>query len=124
MKCSVGIDIVSIARIEDMANRHGERFYNRIYTLQEIEYCTSKKGKFLHLAARFAAKEAFVKAVGTGFRFGIAWKDIEVSHNNFGKPFLQLHGKALEQANNQNFNHFEISLTHDRTFAAAIVIAL
>lgn len=124
MKWSIGIDVVSIERIEKLTSRHAERFFKYVYTPQEVTYCLQRrKTSALHFAARFAAKEAFVKAIGTGFRYGIAFKEIEVVHDPLGKPLLVLHGKALERARLQGFERFEVSLSHDRLIATAVVLA-
>lgn len=124
MKWSIGVDVVSIGRIEQLASRHAERFFKHVYTPAEVEYCLKKKKtSSLHFAARFAAKEALVKAIGTGFRDGIGFREIETIHDPLGKPMLVLYGKALEHARLQGFSCFELSITHDPLVAIAVVLA-
>lgn len=115
----VGIDIIEIARIRATVDRFGERFLNRVFGAAERERYGRRPSE---LAARFAAKEATMKALGTGVR-GIRWRDIEVLPNRRGKPIIVLHGTALERARRLGFRHFAVSLTHSRTEAMAIVVA-
>ncbi len=115
----VGIDVVEIDRVAAVLQRHGERFLRRVYTERERErYGT----RVQELAARFAAKEATMKALGTGIR-GVRWRDIEVLPNRRGKPILVLHETALRRANLLGLTHFTVSLTHSRGDAMAIVVA-
>ena len=115
----VGIDVIEIERIRRTLERHGERFLQRIYSPRERErYGT----RVQELAARFAAKEATMKALGTGIR-GIRWRDIEVLPNHRGKPILVLHETAQRRARLLGFTHFAVSLTHSRGDALAIVVA-
>src|SRR5262245_1497671 len=104
----VGIDVIEIARVRGVLDRHGERFLQRIYTDRERE---RYRGRVQELAARFAAKEATMKALGTGIR-GVRWRDIEVLSNRRGKPIVVLHGTALDRANQLGLVHWSISLTH------------
>lgn len=115
----VGIDIIEIARIRDVLERFGDRFLNRIYTERERERYGRRPAE---LAARFAAKEAVMKALGTGIR-GVRWRDIEVLPNRRGKPIVVLHGTAAARAKLLGFTHLAISLTHSRTDAMATVVA-
>lgn len=115
----VGIDIIEIARVRGVLERHGDRFLNRVYTARERERYA---GRVQELAARFAAKEATMKALGTGIR-GVRWRDIEVLPNRRGKPIIILHETALRRAHALGLNHFAISLTHSRGDAMAIVVA-
>lgn len=117
---SVGIDIIEIARIARVLEDFGERFLQRIYTEREQERCRSRVAE---LAARFAAKEATSKALGTGIR-GIRWREMEVLANRRGKPVLVLHGQAAQRAAKLRLVSFDVSLTHSRTEAMAIVVAL
>ncbi len=115
----VGIDVIEIDRIRQVLDRHGERFLNRIYTERERE---RYRGRVQELAARFAAKEATMKALGTGIR-GVRWRDIETLSNRRGKPIIVLHDTAMRRARLLGLNHWSISLTHSRGDAMAIVIA-
>ena len=115
----VGIDIIEIVRVQRVLERHGDRFLTRVYTPRERE---RYGGRPHELAARFAAKEATMKALGTGVR-GVRWRDIEVLPNRRGKPILILHETALRRADLLGLRHWTISLTHSRGDAMAIVIA-
>ena len=117
---SVGIDVIEIARIDRTLSDFGERFLRRVYTEEERERC---RWGVSELAARFAAKEATSKALGTGIR-GIRWKEMEVLANRRGKPVLVLHGSAAARAATLRLVSFDVSLTHSRTEAMAIVVAL
>lgn len=114
----VGVDIIEIGRIERAAERWGDTFLHRVYTEPELQlYGTSPSS----LAARFAAKEAVVKALGTRER-GIGWKDIEILSEPNGKPVVNLYNKAREQANDLGLGRFAITLSHSREYAVAFVI--
>jgi holo-[acyl-carrier protein] synthase len=115
----VGIDVIEIERIVNVLNRFGERFLHRIYTPAERERYGARPAE---LAARFAAKEATMKALGTGIR-GVRWRDIETLSNRRGKPILVLHETARARAELLGLRHFTISLSHTRTEATAIVVA-
>lgn len=115
----VGIDVIEIARIRATLDRYGDRFLERIFSARERDRYGRRPSE---LAARFAAKEAVMKALGTGVR-GVRWRDIEVLPNRRGKPIIVLHGSALERARLLGFRHFAISLTHSRTEAMAAVVA-
>jgi holo-[acyl-carrier protein] synthase len=114
-----GIDVIEIERIEAAATRWGDRFLQRIYTDGERRYC---QGKPRRLAGRFAAKEAASKALGVGVRY-IHWREIEILPDARGKPRLTLHGRAAEVAARLGLTGFEVSITHSRTDAIAVVIA-
>lgn len=115
----VGIDIIEIERVGQVLAKHGQRFLERVYTPRERErYGT----RVQELAARFAAKEATMKALGTGIR-GVRWRDIEVLPNRRGKPILILHETARRRAAMLGLTHFSISLTHSRGDAMAVVVA-
>jgi holo-[acyl-carrier protein] synthase len=116
----VGMDLVEIARIRDLIDSRGDKFLCRIYTAEELKQCN---GRVESLAARFAGKEALVKALGTGLR-GFRWKDVEVIREASGRPRLTLHGRAAQLANEMGYSRFEISLTHTSSIAGAVVIAL
>ena len=117
-----GVDIIECARIQKVMERD-LGFKDKIFTTGEIEYCESKsRNKFQHYAARFSAKEAVMKAIGTGWRFGVRFADIEVYHNELGQPFIRLHGKAKELAEQEGFSKIHVSLSHVKELTTAIVI--
>ena len=120
----IGIDVVEVARIEDAIGRHGEPFLQRIFTAGEREYCESRKHPALHYAARFAAKEAAVKALGTGIGAHASLRDLEVVRDAAGAPGLQLGGAAAAYAREHGITGILVSLTHARAYAAANAIAL
>jgi holo-[acyl-carrier protein] synthase len=117
---AVGIDIIEIARIQRTYDDFGERFLNRVFTERERD---RYRGRVNELAARFAAKEATSKALGTGI-IGIRWREMEVLPNRRGKPVLILHGQAAERARMLGLTDFSVSLTHSRTDAMAFVVAV
>ncbi len=126
MIIGIGQDICDVKRIETTINRFGERFKNRIYSMREIKKCESRFNSIDSYARRFAAKEACSKALGTGFKKGVFYKDIEVINLKSGKPTIELKGGALDQfkkitINNKNAT-IEISLTDDKKLALAVVI--
>lgn len=123
MVIGVGIDIVSTERIKHSIERYGERFHKRIYTPGEIEYCSSRKYPHLHYAARFAAKEALVKALGTGFRYGIKHTEIETVLNGLGKPDILLYDTTAAISRQKGITRLSLSLSHNDEQATAIVIA-
>ncbi|MDP2659828.1 MAG: holo-ACP synthase [Dehalococcoidia bacterium] len=116
---SVGVDIIEIPRVAEAVTRWGERFLSHVYTPLEVAFC---RGRVPELAARFAAKEAVSKALGTGMR-GVAWKEIEVIPDRRGKPHVRLHGQAKQLADELGLTHFAISLSHSREHAIAFVTA-
>jgi holo-[acyl-carrier protein] synthase len=115
-----GVDIIEIARIERTLRDFGERFLQKVYTERERERYA---GRVSELAARFAAKEATSKALGTGIR-GIRWREMEILSNRRGKPLLVLHGGAARRADDLGLVAFDVSLTHSRTEAMAFVVGL
>ncbi|HNM78670.1 MAG TPA: holo-ACP synthase [Tepidiformaceae bacterium] len=117
-KFAHGIDIIEIDRVADVISRHGDRFLNRVYTPDEIAHC---RGRIPELAARFAAKEAVMKALGTGVR-GVGWRDIEVLPNRRGKPLVFLYGRGAKRAEEIELRGLEISLTHSNELAMASVV--
>ena len=126
MIIGIGQDICDVKRIETTINRFGERFKNRIYSMREIKKCESRFNSIDSYARRFAAKEACSKALGTGFKKGVFYKDIEVINLKSGKPTIELKGGALDQFKKITINNkdasIEISLTDDKKLALAIVI--
>jgi holo-[acyl-carrier protein] synthase len=117
----IGTDIIEVARIKTVMERD-IGFREKIFTPGEIAYCETKKFKYENYAARFSAKEAFLKAIGTGWRFGIRFADIEVFHDDFGKPMIRLTGKAEEVSENECFSKIHVSLSHIKEMATAVVI--
>ena|SRR5688572_6974831 len=122
MITGIGIDVVQNDRIRGSLERFGDRFLNRIYTEREIEYCRKTGQPEIHYAARFAAKEAAFKALGTGWAAGVKWKDVEVVRLQSGKPELHLYGDALAHATSAGAKRFYVSLTHDQLVSCAVVI--
>lgn len=117
-----GVDLVEIARVWAAIVRHKERFLERVFTPREIAQCSERMES---LAARFAAKEATAKALGTGiWRHGIGWTDIEVVRLEHGAPSLHLHGAARERARQLGWSTWTVSLSHDRDRAIAFVVAM
>jgi holo-[acyl-carrier protein] synthase len=119
----VGIDIVECLRIASMIERHGELFITRVYTDDEIEYCTARKAATQHYAGRWAAKEAVLKALGTGWRRGIGWRDIEIKNNAKGAPTVHLRGGARDAMERAGISRMHVSISHCRSFAVAYVVA-
>jgi len=119
-----GIDLVDFPRIEEMAKQHGERFLNRIFTAAEQAYAEANKNGIEKLAGRFAAKEAILKLMGTGWRGKIAWTDIEIVNNPAGQPEVTLRDEVKEIAENLGIKHISVSITHTANFAIASAVAL
>ena len=117
-----GIDLVEIYRIRQSVDRFGARFLNKVYTGAEQEYCLRKRNSAESLAARFAAKEAGAKALGTGMSHGVTWLEIEVVRQPGGRPTLRFHGRAAEMARRLNAQHAVLSITHTREMAMASVV--
>ena len=117
-----GIDLAEVDRIQASIERHGQRFIQRIYTPGEIAYVERKANRYERYAARFAAKEAGMKAIGTGWRRGVTWHDFEVANLPSGRPTLQLHGKAAEFAAQLGVKRVSLSLTHTAAHGMAFVI--
>jgi len=119
-----GIDLVDFTRIEKLLNQHGKRFLNRIFTTAEQKYAQANKNHTEKLAGRFAAKEAILKLLGTGWRGEIAWTDIEVVNNPAGQPEVSISGEVKKIADNLGINRISISITHTANFAIASAVAL
>lgn len=117
-----GIDLTEIPRIQHSMDRFGARFLNRVYTAAEQAYCLRKKQAAESFAARFAAKEAGAKALGTGISHGVSWLEIEVVREPSGRPTLRFHGRAAERAERMGVRHSALSLTHTSTLAMASVM--
>ena len=119
-----GIDLVDFPRIGKMIDDHGERFLARVFTQAEQKYADSNKNKTEKLAGRFAAKEAILKLLGTGWRGKIAWTDIEVVNNSMGQPIVNLSGEVERIAKKLGITQISISITHTANFAIASAVAL
>jgi holo-[acyl-carrier protein] synthase len=117
-----GVDLCEVPRIEAAIARYGQRFIQRIYTELESKYAESKANRFERYAARFAAKEAGMKALGTGWRGGIKWRDFEVANLPSGRPTLRLYGRAAEVAKQLGVAQVALSITHTKDQALAMVI--
>ncbi|MFL6352488.1 MAG: holo-ACP synthase [Bryobacteraceae bacterium] len=122
MIVGIGTDLVEIERIRKSIAQYGDRFLDRVYTERERAYASSKANAAERYAARFAAKEAGMKAIGTGWRNGVTWKDFEVAHEKSGQPTLTLSGVALEISHTLGVERVSISLTHTAEIAFAVVI--
>jgi holo-[acyl-carrier protein] synthase len=118
----MGVDIAEVDRIRTAIERYGEVFLRRVYTAQEREYCEQFKNKYERYAGRFAAKEAAMKALGTGWRRGVRWADLEVVREIGGRPSLALGGEAGKIAKGLGVKHVALSITHTATQALAQVI--
>ena len=120
----IGTDIIECLRIAQMIEKHGEQFVNRVYTPREIEYSSSRKSATQHYAGRWAAKEAVLKAIGTGWIKGITWRDVEVENQFGGKPVINLSGGALESSKKRGIDQIMISISHCRSHATAYALAI
>ena len=119
-----GIDLVDCPRIEAMVERHGKRFIERVFTATEQAYAEANKNGIEKLADRFAAKEAVLKLMGTGWRGKIAWTDVEVINNSSGQPEVTLSGEVEKIAGKLGIKHISVSITHTANFAIASAVAL
>lgn len=122
MIIGIGTDVVSIQRIEKAVQRFGERFIKKVFTDKEAVVCKEGKDPAPYLAARFAAKEAVLKALGTGISNGIGFKDVEVSREHGKRPEIILHGKGKETAETLGVKNIHLSISHDAGIAAAFVV--
>lgn len=120
----IGTDIAECARIEKMIEKHGAHFVDHVYTPSEVKYCEEKKRSQEHFAGRWAAKEAVLKALGTGWSVGISWKDVEIQNDLSGKPRIVLSGEALCVAQKQGIDDVLISISHCSSHAIAYAIAV
>lgn len=121
MVLGIGIDIVEVRRIS-RALQGGDEMANRVFTESEREYCHARKNKFQHFAGRFAAKEAALKALGTGWQEGIRWKDVEVVPGELGKPLLNFRGRAKEILEASGASQAHVTITHAKEYAVAAVV--
>lgn len=122
MILGIGTDLAEVDRIRESIARFGDRFLNRIYTAGERAYAASKANPVERLAARFAAKEAGMKAIGTGWSQGVTWQDFAVVNEESGRPTLALHGAAKRKADAMGVKRISLSLTHTSAMALAVVI--
>lgn len=120
----IGTDIIECARIAEMLEKHGEHFLDRVFTSGELIYCAERKAANQHYAGRWAAKEAVLKALGTGWAFGIKWTDVEVKNEMGGAPKIILAGVALEIATKLGIDRVLISISHCREYATAYAVAV
>ncbi len=124
MIIGLGTDIIEIVRIGQMIERHGELFLNRVYTEEEVTYCQRRKESYQHFAGRWAAKEAIMKALGTGFIRGIRWQEVTIQSQKSGKPIVKLLGGAGEYAEKLGIEEIYLTISHCRTYATATAIAV
>jgi holo-[acyl-carrier protein] synthase len=120
----LGTDIVECVRIRKMIEDHGELFLQRVYTDKEIRYCQSRRQAAEHFAGRWAAKEAVLKALGTGWRRGISWRDVEIRNDPSGQPKVAVRGEAKEIARRMRLQDILITISHCRQFATAYAVAV
>jgi holo-[acyl-carrier protein] synthase len=118
-----GIDLVEVSRIADMIAKHSDRFLERVFTQAEVAHSAGRKGQAEHLAGRFAAKEAVLKTLGTGWAEGIAWRDVEVAAEPSGRPYLRITGRAASLATEKGITEWHLSISHTEGQAMASVIA-
>jgi len=122
MILGIGVDVIEPGRIVESIERHGERFLERTFTDREIAYCRGRKRAAEHFAARWAAKEAVAKALGTGFDRSVGWQDVEVVKEDTGATSVMLHGDAKTVADRLGVAHIHLSLSHTETVAVAMVV--
>ena len=124
MIVGLGTDIIEIVRIGQMIERHGELFLNRVYTDGEIRYCQRRRESYQHFAGRWAAKEAVMKTLGTGWTRGVGWQDVEVCSAKTGQPSIQIHGSARDLIGRLGIDEILITISHCRAYATATAIAV
>ena len=123
MAILLGIDLIEVERIKRALEKWGQVFKNRVFTKREIDYCENRNvNKYRSYSVRFAAKEAMVKALGTGMSEGMDFKDIEILNNEYGKPYIVLEGKAKEYFSALNGKNISLSISHCKFYAVACVI--
>ena len=122
MIVGLGVDLIEIERVKKAHLKHGQRFIDRLFTPAEAEYCLRKKDPYPSLAGRFAAKEAAMKALGTGWRRGVRWVDFEVVRESGGRPTIRLDGEARKIAEELQVKRIALSITHTEAQALAQVI--
>ena len=117
----IGVDILEVKRLNKILDRDS-RFIDRIFTEEEIAYCDSKANRSQHYAARFTAKEAFFKALGSGWRSGLSWKEVWIENDDLGKPEIRIGGVTRDFFEKKGFRNINISISHSRDYALALVI--
>ena len=122
MIVGIGTDIVDNKRIHSVISKHGDRFINRVFSRREAEHLRKFAYARERVAVSFAAKEAFVKALGMGFRYGISFSDMEITRDRRGKPHMKLSGKAAEFADNMGAKRIHLTLSHEKSHSLAVVI--
>ena len=120
----IGTDIVECLRIAQMIERHGELFITRVYTEYEIDYCRQRKAATQHFAGRWAAKEAILKALGTGWVRGLSWRDMEIRNERSGRPTAAFRGGARDLVERKGISDVMVSISHCRSHATALAIAM
>jgi holo-[acyl-carrier protein] synthase len=115
------VDLIAVSRVREVFEGR-ESLQEAVFTAEEMRYCRRQKELFMHLAARYAAKEAAVKGLGTGMTGGISWRDVETVHGDLGEPRLVLHGGAARQAEARGFHRCAVSLSHAGDYAMAVVL--
>ena len=120
----IGTDITECLRIARMIERHGELFIHRVYTPDEIAYCQNRKQSTQHFTGRWAAKEAILKAIGTGWRRGISWRDMEIVNDPSGKPRVAVRGGVQDVVEKLGIEEIQVSISHCHTHATAVAIAV
>lgn len=118
----IGTDIIECARIAQMIEKHGELFLSRVFTAREIQYCSTRRAANQHYAGRWAAKEAVLKVLGTGWARGILWTDIEVVNEASGAPAIRLANRAADIASERGIQQVQISISHCRAYATAFAV--
>ena len=121
----IGIDLIEIDRIKAELEKHEDKFCKMVFTVKEIEYCRRNKNLNIQaqcFAGRFAAKEAFFKAIGTGLRDGLGWKDVEVMKDKLGKPIIALKNKSLRLIKDEKISNIQLSISHSKHYATAVVV--
>lgn len=122
MICGLGTDLVDVSRFERFTKNGNDALLNRLFTKEENDYCRPKVRSYQHFACRFAAKEAFFKALGTGLREGMSWHDVAVANDEQGKPLLLVTGQAAAICAGRGIDRWLVSLSHDGGYAAATVL--
>jgi holo-[acyl-carrier protein] synthase len=119
---AMGMDLVQIERVQQVLDRRGQRFLERVFTPGEVAYCEARRERVTHYAGRFAVKEAVMKVLGTGWARGVRWRDIEVARRPGEAPRVVLHGRAAEIARERGIAEVHVTITHDAGLAAAVAI--
>ena len=122
MVIGLGVDIVQNERFEKLVNKWGSKFLSKVFTEYELDFINKKKQKFQRYAATYAVKEAFVKALGTGFRKGIKFRDIEVKRDKLGKPYIKLNGTITSHVEQRGINKIHTTISHEKEYSVAVVI--